>query len=128
MSSGGAPGHAGSEKDLTGPVERRVGETAIAPREPVVQRVLVDSSTLAPLLESGIEPVLDTDRLLASGIRPLGGQTAHLSIGKSTGEETVAALVEFDISAPEDSPKVYEFEVYLDMPATRETIWRALQR
>jgi membrane-bound lytic murein transglycosylase B len=37
-----------------------------------VQRVLVDSSTLAPLLESGIEPVLDTDRLLAAGIRPLG--------------------------------------------------------
>ena len=57
-------------------------------------------------------------RIQASGIRPLGGQTAHLSIGKSTGEETVAALVEFDISAPEDSPKVYEFEVYLDMPAT----------
>ena len=57
-------------------------------------------------------------RIQASGIRPLGGQPAHLSIGKSTGEETVAALVEFDITAPEDSPKVYEFEVYLDMPAT----------
>ncbi len=57
-------------------------------------------------------------RLQASGIRPLGGQPAHLSIGKSTGEETVAGLVEFDITAPEDSPKVYEFEVYLDMPST----------
>jgi len=57
-------------------------------------------------------------RLKASGIRPPGGQPAHLSIGKSTGEETVASLVEFDINAPEDSPKVYEFDVYLDMPAT----------
>ena len=57
-------------------------------------------------------------RLKASGIRPPGGQPAHLSIGKSTGEETVASLIEFDINAPEDSPKVYEFDVYLDMPAT----------
>ena len=57
-------------------------------------------------------------RLKASGIRPIGGQPAHLSIGKSTGEETVASLIEFDINAPEDSPKVYEFDVYLDMPAT----------
>ena len=57
-------------------------------------------------------------RLKASGIRPIGGQPAHLSIGKSTGEETVASLIEFDINAPEDSPKVYEFDVYLDMPTT----------
>ena len=57
-------------------------------------------------------------RLKASGIRPPGGQPAHLSIGKSTGEETVASLIEFDINAAEDSPKVYEFDVYLDMPAT----------
>ena len=57
-------------------------------------------------------------RLKASGIRPPGGQPAHLSIGKSTGEETVASLIEFDINATEDSPKVYEFDVYLDMPAT----------
>ena len=56
-------------------------------------------------------------RLKASGIRPPGGQPAHLSIGKSTGEETVASLIEFDINAPEDSPRVYEFDVYLDMPA-----------
>ena len=57
-------------------------------------------------------------RLKASGVRPPDGQPAHLSIGKSTGEETVASLIEFDINAPEDSPKVYEFDVYLDMPAT----------
>lgn len=57
-------------------------------------------------------------RLQASGIRPPGGQPAHLSIGKATGEETVAGLVEFDITAKEDSPQVYEFEVFLEMPAT----------
>jgi mono/diheme cytochrome c family protein len=56
-------------------------------------------------------------RLQASGIRPPGGQTAHLSIGKRTSEETVAGLVEFDVTAPEDKPRVYEFEVFLEMPA-----------
>jgi Protein of unknown function (DUF1592)/Protein of unknown function (DUF1588)/Protein of unknown function (DUF1585)/Protein of unknown function (DUF1595)/Protein of unknown function (DUF1587)/Planctomycete cytochrome C len=57
-------------------------------------------------------------RIQASGIRPLGGQTAHLSIGKRTGEETVDGLIEFDITATEDKPQVYEFEVFLEMPAT----------
>jgi mono/diheme cytochrome c family protein len=57
-------------------------------------------------------------RLQASGIRPPGGQIAHLSIGKRTGEETVDGLVEFDITAPEDEPQIYEFEVFLEMPAT----------
>ena len=56
-------------------------------------------------------------RIQASGIRPLGGQPAHLSIGKETGEETVAGLIEFDITAPEDKPAVQEFEVFLEMPA-----------
>ncbi len=56
-------------------------------------------------------------RIQASGIRPLDGQPAHLSIGKVTGEETVAGLIEFDITAPEDKPQVYEFEVFLEMPA-----------
>jgi len=56
-------------------------------------------------------------RIQASGIRPVGGQTAHLSIGKRTGEETVDAMVEFDITVPEDKPQVYEFEVFLEMPA-----------
>jgi len=55
-------------------------------------------------------------RIQASGIRPVGGQTAHLSIGKRTGEETVDGLIEFDITAPEDSPQVHEFEVFLEMP------------
>ncbi len=56
-------------------------------------------------------------RIQASGIRPLGGQPAHLSIGKETGEETVAGLIEFDVTAPEDKPVVQEFEVFLEMPA-----------
>lgn len=57
-------------------------------------------------------------RIQASGIRPLGGQPAHLSIGKETGEETVAGLIEFDVTAPEDKPAVHEFEVFLEMPTT----------
>src|SRR5882757_6931622 len=57
-------------------------------------------------------------RIQASGIRPPGGQPAHLSIGKATGEETVAGLIEFDITAPEDHPQVYEFEVFLEMPVS----------
>ncbi len=55
-------------------------------------------------------------RLQASGIRPPGGQPAHLSIGKQTSEETVDGLIEFDITASEDSPQIYEFEVFLEMP------------
>jgi len=57
-------------------------------------------------------------RIQASGIRPPDGQPAHLSIGKRTGEETVDGLIEFDLTAPEDRPQVYEFEVFLEMPAT----------
>ncbi|MDB5320018.1 MAG: hypothetical protein JWN40_1649 [Phycisphaerales bacterium] len=57
-------------------------------------------------------------RLQASGVRPPGGQPAHLSIGKQTSEETVAGLIEFDVTAPEDSPQIYEFEVFLEMPVT----------
>ncbi len=59
-------------------------------------------------------------RIQASGIRPPGGQPAHLSIGQRTGEETVDGLIEFDLTAPEDKPQVYEFEVFLEMPATLE--------
>jgi mono/diheme cytochrome c family protein len=57
-------------------------------------------------------------RIQASGIRPPGGQTAHLSIGKRTGEETVDGLIEFDLTAPENKPQVYEFQVFLEMPRT----------
>ncbi|MFH1814625.1 MAG: lytic murein transglycosylase B [Pseudomonadota bacterium] len=58
--------------DAIGSVAAYLKEHGWEPGEPVVQRILVDSSTVAPLIESGIEPLLDTDRLLASGIRPLG--------------------------------------------------------
>ncbi|MBU6293585.1 MAG: DUF1592 domain-containing protein [Planctomycetes bacterium] len=57
-------------------------------------------------------------RIQASGIRPPGGQTAHLSIGKRTGEETVDGLIETDITAPEDKPQVLEFEIFLEMPVS----------
>lgn len=57
-------------------------------------------------------------RFQASGIRPIGGQAAHLSIGKRTGEETVEGLIEFDLTAPEDKPQIYEFEVFIEMPTT----------
>jgi len=57
-------------------------------------------------------------RIQASGIRPRGGRPAHLSIGKETGEETVEGIIEFDITAPEDAPSIYEFEVFLEMPAS----------
>jgi mono/diheme cytochrome c family protein len=59
-------------------------------------------------------------RLQASGIRPPGGQPAHLSIGKRTGEETVEGLVEFDLTADEDHPQIHEFEVFLEMPVSLE--------
>lgn len=55
-------------------------------------------------------------RMKASGIRPPGGQPAHLRIGKRTGEDTNEGLIEFDILAPEDEPQVYEFDVFLEMP------------
>ncbi|MBL9158688.1 MAG: DUF1592 domain-containing protein [Verrucomicrobiales bacterium] len=57
-------------------------------------------------------------RIQASGIRPPGGQTAHLSIGTRTSEETVDGIIEFDVTAPEDAPQVYEFEVFLEMPVS----------
>jgi len=59
-------------------------------------------------------------RMQVSGIRPPGGQTAHLRIGKSTGEETNEGLIELDIVAPEDAPEIVEFEVFLEMPTSLE--------
>jgi hypothetical protein len=58
-------------------------------------------------------------RFQASGIRPPGGQPAHLSIGTASGSnrDSVDGLIEFDITAPEDSPEVYESEVVLEMPS-----------
>jgi len=57
-------------------------------------------------------------RLQASGIRPLGGQVPHLRIGtKNLGSNAIdGGLIEIDVVAPEDDPKVYEFTVPLEMP------------
>ncbi len=55
-------------------------------------------------------------RLQASGIRPPGGQLAHLRIGKKSSSGVIEGLIEFDITAPEDHPEIYEFEVLLEMP------------
>ena len=58
-------------------------------------------------------------RLQASGIRPIDGQLAHLKIGRRRADNgAVEGLIEFDVTAPEDSPQVYEFEVFLEMPTT----------
>jgi hypothetical protein len=56
-------------------------------------------------------------RMQASGIRPRGGQLPHLRIGpRDPASRLIAGLAEFDITAPEDAPQVYEAEIYLDMP------------
>ena len=57
-------------------------------------------------------------RIQASGIRPPGGQPAHLSIGiPGESENPIATrLIGIDITAPEDSPEVYESELSLEMP------------
>jgi mono/diheme cytochrome c family protein len=55
-------------------------------------------------------------RMQVSGIRPAGGQPAHMRIGQKTGEGTNEGLLERDILAPEDAPEIVEFEVFLEMP------------
>jgi mono/diheme cytochrome c family protein len=58
-------------------------------------------------------------RLQASGIRPIGGQPAHLKIGRRRADNgAVEGLIEFDVTALEDKPQVYEFDVFLEMPTT----------
>jgi hypothetical protein len=55
-------------------------------------------------------------RLQASGIRPPEGQLAHLRIGRKSSSNEIEGLIDFDITAPEDRPEVFEFEVLLEMP------------
>jgi len=57
-------------------------------------------------------------RIKASGIRPPGGQPAHLIVGiPAEGESQIATrLLGMDITAPEDHPEVYESEVSLEIP------------
>jgi mono/diheme cytochrome c family protein len=57
-------------------------------------------------------------RIKASGIRPPGGQPAHLIVGiPAEGESQIATrLLGMDITAPEDHPEVYESAVSLELP------------
>lgn len=59
-------------------------------------------------------------KMQVSGIRPRGGQTAHLRIGKRTGESANDGLIELDVLASEDKPEVVAFEVFLEMPESLE--------
>ena len=59
-------------------------------------------------------------RMQISGIRPKGGQPAHLRIGQRIAEDSNEGLVELDILAPEDEPVIIEFEVFLEMPTNLE--------
>jgi len=59
-------------------------------------------------------------RMQVSGIRPPGGQIAHLRIGQRLAEDSNEGLIELDILASEDEPEIVEFEVFLEMPAKLE--------
>jgi len=94
-----------------------------------LRRVIYPGSAPAPValspgwLGTGIGPKhsgLYKVRIKASGIRPPGGQPAHLRIG-AMGEDEMPlgeARIGIDIAAPEDSPEVYEAELSLEMPKT----------
>ena len=55
-------------------------------------------------------------RLQASGARPPGGRFPTLRIGKKTSSNTLEDTIQFDITAPEDAPEIYEVEVFLEEP------------
>ncbi len=57
-------------------------------------------------------------KMQVSGIRPKGGQVAHLRIGKRTFEAANEGLLELDVMGPEDKPEILKFEVFLEMPAS----------
>lgn len=94
-----------------------------------LRRVIYPGSAPAPIalspgwLGAGIGPIhsgLYKVRIKASGIRPPGGQPAHLRIG-AMGEAEMPlgeGGIGIDITAPEDSPEVYESELSLEMPKT----------
>lgn len=94
-----------------------------------LRRVIYPGSAPPPValspgwLGTGIGPKhsgLYKVRIKASGIRPPGGQPAHLRIG-AMGEAEMPlgeGRIGFDITAPEDGPQVYEAELSLEMPKT----------
>lgn len=55
-------------------------------------------------------------RLQASGERPVGGRFPTLRIGKKTSSNILGDTIQFDITAPEDEPEIYEVEVLLEKP------------
>ena len=55
-------------------------------------------------------------RMQVSGVRPPGGQTPHLRIGKPTDDAANEGLIELDVLATEEAPQIIEFEVFLEMP------------
>ena len=55
-------------------------------------------------------------RLQASGERPVGGRFPTLRIGKKTSSNILEDTIQFDITAPEDEPEIYEVEVLLEKP------------
>ena len=59
-------------------------------------------------------------KMQVSGIRPRGGQIAHLRIGQRTAEAANTGMIELDILAPEDEPQIIEFEIFLEMPVNLE--------
>ena len=92
-----------------------------------LRRVIYPGSAPPPValspgwLGTGIGPKhsgLYKVRIKASGIRPPGGQPAHLRIGAMGEAENPLGegRIGFDITAPEDSPQVYEAELSLEMP------------
>ena len=59
-------------------------------------------------------------RMKVSGVRPPGGEIAHLRIGARVAEAANEGLVEMDLRSSEDDPEVVEFEVFLEMPTDLE--------
>ena len=59
-------------------------------------------------------------KMKISGIRPRGGQPAHIRIGQRIAEDSNEGLIEMDILAPEDEPQIIGFEVFLEMPTNLE--------
>lgn len=59
-------------------------------------------------------------RMQVSGIRPPGGEIAHLRIGERIAEAANEGLIEMDLHGSEDEPEVVEFEVFLEMPVNLE--------
>jgi len=102
-------------------IQRPLRHVIFPSSESNAARVALDSSWLrdTEVQPGQIDPLsgLYRLRIQASGIRPKDGQLVHLRIGPmDPASRLIGGLVEFDITAPEDHPQVYESEVYVEMP------------